>query len=166
MSEAVVCVSVRVYGGLKSIKIQVCLYRPIHLQQPFLYLFWNIFFAWQCCKPQFRLKQAKMWQQVIRRCSRIQQLIVRRSVSMKKRQNRCSVAAYNKITRTCFLSNDSHQDLLDANEEFGVLLYFDPAGMFSYELNIALTTQNESCEQKTNSLQHYLTCTKRCKHNL
>jgi len=41
----------------------------------------------------------------------------------EKRQNRCSVAGYNKVTRTCFLSNDSQHDLHDANEEFGVILY-------------------------------------------
>ena len=48
----------------------------------------------------------------------------------EKRQNRCSVAGYNTATRTCFLSNDGPQDLLDADEEFGVFLYADPTSMF------------------------------------
>ena len=47
----------------------------------------------------------------------------------EKRQNRCSVAGYNTATHTCFLSNDGLQDLLDADEEFGVILYADSEGM-------------------------------------
>jgi len=48
----------------------------------------------------------------------------------EKRQNGCKVAGYNKATRTCFLSNDGLQDLLDADEEFGVFLYAEPKSMF------------------------------------
>ena len=46
----------------------------------------------------------------------------------EKRQTRCSVAGYNKATRTCFLSNDTLQDLLAANDEFGVFLFADSEG--------------------------------------
>lgn len=62
----------------------------------------------------------------------------------EKRQNRCSIAGYNKVTKTCFLSNDGQQDLLDANEEFGVMLF---SGMFSYECNIAQNTYIRSFDQ-------------------
>lgn len=51
----------------------------------------------------------------------------------EKRQNRCNVAGYNKATRTCFLSNDSQQDLLDAYKDFGVILFSQSAGMFRYD---------------------------------
>ena len=47
----------------------------------------------------------------------------------EKRHNRCSMAGYDLATRTCFLSNDAEQDLLDADENVGVFFYSDPAGM-------------------------------------
>ena len=52
----------------------------------------------------------------------------------EKKQNRCSVAGYNVATKTCLLSNDNQTDLLDTTEEeFGVFLFSDSKGMFSYK---------------------------------
>jgi len=58
----------------------------------------------------------------------------------EKRQNRCSVAGYDKSTQTCFLSNDGPQDLLDADKEFGVFLFLEPECKFSYELYYYVAT--------------------------
>jgi len=42
----------------------------------------------------------------------------------ERKQNRCSVAGYDKATETCFLSNDGQQELLDtADEAVGVFFY-------------------------------------------
>jgi len=58
-----------------------------------------------------------------------------RKCSVEKKQNRCSIAGYDKTTQTCFLSNDGHQDLLDADDEFGVFLFSDTEGMFIFIAN-------------------------------
>ena len=50
----------------------------------------------------------------------------------EKRQGRCSVAGYDKSTQTCFLSNDGPEDLVDADEKFGVFLFSEREGMFGY----------------------------------
>ena len=59
----------------------------------------------------------------------------------EKRQNRCSVAGYDKSTQTCFLSNDGPEDLLDADEEFGVFLFSEQECMFSFDIyyNVAIS---------------------------
>jgi len=53
----------------------------------------------------------------------------------EKRQNRCSIAGYNVVTKTCLLSNDNQTDLLDtADDAFGVFFYSAPGGMFSFTI--------------------------------
>lgn len=58
-----------------------------------------------------------------------------RKCFVEKRQNRCSIAGYDKATQTCFLSNDGQHELLDADEEFCVFLYSQQDGKFRYNLH-------------------------------
>ena len=59
----------------------------------------------------------------------------------EKRQDRCSVAGYDKSTQTCFLSNDGPHDLLDTDSEHvGVFLFSEQEGMFSYDLHYGIAT--------------------------
>ena len=37
----------------------------------------------------------------------------------------CNVAGYNKATRTCYLSMDSHQDILDVDDEMVGVYFMD-----------------------------------------
>ena len=50
----------------------------------------------------------------------------------------CNVAGYDKATKTCYLSMDSYQDVLDVNDEsFGV--YFIEKGRLHFNCNFALS---------------------------
>jgi len=40
----------------------------------------------------------------------------------EKRHGRCSIAGYNLATRTCYLSNDVQDDLLNTDDTYGVFL--------------------------------------------
>lgn len=52
--------------------------------------------------------------------------------SDENRQNRCSVAGYNKASKTCYLSADSQQALLDTtDDDVGVFFYSEP-GLFVF----------------------------------
>ena len=77
-----------------------------------------------------------------------------RKCFVEKKQNRCSIAGYDKTTQTCFLSNDGQQDLLDADEEFGVFLYSDTEGMFIFNLHNCIAMEQDMYKHVVN----YLLC--------
>jgi len=55
--------------------------------------------------------------------------------SKEKQTGGCTLAGYNKATRTCYLSVDGPQDVLDTTDEmFGVFFYEpDQAGIFYFK---------------------------------
>jgi len=55
-----------------------------------------------------------------------------RKCFVEKKQNRCSVAGYDKASQTCYLSNDSQHDLMDSDDESsGVFIFPDSKGIFT-----------------------------------
>jgi len=55
--------------------------------------------------------------------------------SKEKQTGGCTLAGYNKATKTCYLSVDGPQDVFDTTDEmFGVFFYEpDQAGIFHFE---------------------------------
>ena len=61
--------------------------------------------------------------------------------SKEKQTGGCTLAGYNKATRTCYLSVDGPHDVLDTTDDmFGVFFYEpDQAGKFDFRFNAWVT---------------------------
>jgi len=63
----------------------------------------------------------------------------------ENRNGRCTLAGYNKATKTCFLSVDDPQDALDATDEMSGVFFYEPESSMIcttfFSIKISIVTQ-------------------------
>jgi len=54
----------------------------------------------------------------------------------ERQKGRCTLAGYNKATKTCYLSVDDPQDVLDTADEMTGVFFYEPEHIGFYIINI------------------------------